>query len=68
MNETENPNPDNPKLEAGEEFLRTIEPAGGPRDQLPGPPIGEIPLSEGSQTVIGRFQGCSRKLVKVASA
>ncbi len=53
MNETENPNPDNPKLEPGEAFLRTIEP---PKDQLPSPPIGEIPLSEGTQTVIGRFR------------
>ncbi len=44
------------KLEAGEEFIRTTDPAGGLKDQLPSPPVGEIPLSEGSQTVIGRFR------------
>ncbi len=56
MNETENPNPDDPAIEAGQASMRTTEPAGGPKDQLPGSPIGEIPLSEGTQTVIGRFR------------
>jgi serine/threonine protein kinase len=56
MNETENPNPDDATLEADQTSMRTTEPAGGPEDQLPGRPAGEIPLSEGSQTVIGRFR------------
>src|SRR5271170_710957 len=53
MNETENPNPDDATLEADQTSMRTTEP---PKDQLPGPPAGEIPLSEGAQTVIGRFR------------
>jgi serine/threonine protein kinase len=53
MNEAENPNPDDPAIEAGQAFFRTIEP---PKDQASAPPTGEIPLSEGVQTVIGRYR------------
>jgi serine/threonine protein kinase/TolA-binding protein len=45
MNETENPNPDDATLEASQTSMRTTE-----------PPAAEVPLSEGSQTVIGRFR------------
>ena len=36
--------------------MRTTEPAGGAEGQLSGLPMGEVPLSEGSQTVIGRYR------------
>jgi eukaryotic-like serine/threonine-protein kinase len=45
MNETENPNPDDAAAGGAEAFSRTSE-----------PPAAEIPLSEGAQTVIGRFR------------
>src|SRR5271169_6570547 len=56
MNETENPNPDDPSTEATQSFLGTSEPPKDPQDQLSGAPTAEVPLSEGDQTVIGRFR------------
>src|SRR3984957_12921387 len=45
MNEAEKPHPDEPALEATQSFFRAAE-----------TPKAEIPLLEGSQTVIGRFR------------
>src|SRR5277367_3073210 len=56
MHETENPNPDDPSTEATQSFLGTSEPRKDPQDQLSGAPTAEVPLSEGDQTVIGRFR------------
>ncbi len=54
MSELGEPSPrdDDPVSEAGRKFFRTSEP---PKDQMPVPPTGEIPLSEGAQTV-GRYR------------
>ncbi|HUB24236.1 MAG TPA: serine/threonine-protein kinase [Tepidisphaeraceae bacterium] len=52
MSKTENPNPDEPAVEAGQEFFRTAEP---PKNES-APSTGDIPLSEGAQTVIGRYR------------
>jgi len=53
MNETENSNPDDPALKATQPFLGASGPA---KVELTAPPMGEVPLSEGAQTVIGRFR------------
>jgi serine/threonine protein kinase len=53
MSEPENPNPDDPALKATQSCFGTAEP---PKDQPSAPPTGEIPLSEGPQTVIGRYR------------
>jgi WD40 repeat protein/serine/threonine protein kinase len=54
MNET--PNPDDPVGEAAQGFFRASGPPKEPKDQSPGSPTDEIPLSEGAQTVIGRYR------------
>jgi eukaryotic-like serine/threonine-protein kinase len=54
MGETEEPNPDDPVIEAAREFFPTAEPPKESKDQNPISPTAEI--SEGSQTVIGRFR------------
>jgi len=56
MNETENPNPDDPGSEAAQGFFRTSNPPKEPNGLLSAPPDAEIPLSEGQQTIIGRFR------------
>jgi hypothetical protein len=45
MNETESPNPDDPALKATQSFFGRSEPS-----------TAEIPLSDGAQTVIGRYR------------
>ncbi len=56
MNETENPNPDDPASDVAPASFRTTDPPKEPNGLLSAPPNAEIPLSEGSQTVIGRFR------------
>jgi eukaryotic-like serine/threonine-protein kinase len=56
MNETQNPNPDDPAGEAAQDFFRDSEPSKDPKDPSPGPSAAEIPFSEGAQSVIGRFR------------
>ncbi len=56
MSETENPNPDDRVDRAANAFFQTSEPPKEPGDQSGSPSGVEIPLSEGSQTVIGRFR------------
>jgi serine/threonine protein kinase len=53
MNEAENANPDDPALKATQSLFRASESA---KDPLHAAPTAEIPLSEGAQTVIGRFR------------
>jgi WD40 repeat protein/tRNA A-37 threonylcarbamoyl transferase component Bud32 len=53
MNETENPVPDDSALKATQSFFGASEP---PKERLSAPPTAEVPLSEGAQTVIGRFR------------
>ena len=53
MNETENPNPDDPVVDTTQSLLRASEP---PKDQSPGAPTPEIPFAVGDQMVIGRFR------------
>jgi eukaryotic-like serine/threonine-protein kinase len=56
MNETQNPNPDDPADEAARAFFRNSDPLNDPKDQSPGPSAAEIPLSDSAQSVIGRFR------------
>ena len=53
MNETENPDADDPTFAAGRSFFG---PAPPPTDEVASPPTLEPPLSEGDQTVIGLFR------------
>jgi len=53
MSQPENPNPDDPVSEAARALFHTSDP---PKDQWSAPPTGEIPLSEGPQTVVGRYR------------
>jgi tRNA A-37 threonylcarbamoyl transferase component Bud32/tetratricopeptide (TPR) repeat protein len=56
MNETPNPNPDDSVFKAGPSFFNTSDPPKEAKDQSPLPSSAEIPLSEGAQTVIGRYR------------
>ncbi len=56
MNETEDPNSDDRAFKATQAFFAAPGPPGEAKDQFPGPPAAEISLSEGAQTVIGRFR------------
>jgi len=56
MNETENPNPDKPSVEPALSASRTSAPPSNPEHRLSAPPPSEAPISEGSQSVIGRFR------------
>ena len=56
MNETQNPNPDDPGFVVRQSFFGTAEPPDEAKHQLPVPPTADVPLSEGAQTVIGRFR------------
>jgi hypothetical protein len=56
MNETQNPNSDDPVFKAGPSFFNTSDPPKEAKDQSPLPSSAEIPLSEGAQTVIGRYR------------
>lgn len=56
MNETENPNPDDRALKATQLFFGASEPRKEPNGPLSDPPNAQIPISEGSQTVIGRYR------------
>jgi serine/threonine protein kinase len=53
MNETDNPTPDGPAADSTQSFLRAPEP---PKGLLDGSPSAEVPLSEGAQTVVGRYR------------
>lgn len=56
MNESEDPNSDDLASKATQPFFGDSGPPKEPEDQFPGSPSAEIPLSEGAQTVIGRFR------------
>jgi tRNA A-37 threonylcarbamoyl transferase component Bud32 len=56
MNETEDPNSDDPVLKATQAFPAAPGPPEEAKDQFPGPPAAEIPMWEGAPTVIGRFR------------
>ena len=53
MNETEKPNPDDAAFATGRSFFSPAEPL---KDQASSPPTAEPPLSEGAQSLIGRFR------------
>jgi serine/threonine protein kinase len=53
MNETDNPTPPDSAADSTQSFLRAPEP---PKGLLDGSPSAEVPLSEGPQTVVGRYR------------
>ncbi len=56
MNDTENPDPNDPLNGMGPAFVGATQPPKEPRDPLIPSSPAELPLSEGAQTVIGRFR------------
>ena len=56
MNEAENSNLDDASVEATQSFSRASETPKELKDPVPGRPAVEIPLSEGVQTVVGRYR------------
>ena len=56
MNESEYPNSGDPASKATQAFLGASAPPQEPKDQFPDSPMIDAPLSEGAQTVIGRYR------------